>query len=103
MVDELDEDVLDVVDVVIKDAIDIVVEGILDDVVELEVVEDVMGAVNNGIYEVEDNGDVEVIVACVNEGVTHVLVDDDGCGSLQERNINNQSKIKQLTLPGANM
>ena len=65
MVDELDEDVLDVVDVVIKDAIDIVVEGILDDVVELEVVEDVMGAVNNGIYEVEDNGDVEVIVACV--------------------------------------
>lgn len=38
----------------------------------------VIGAVADGIYEVDDDVDVEVIVACVDQGVAHVLVDDDG-------------------------
>lgn len=37
----------------------------------------VIGAVADGIYEVDDDVDVEVIVACVDQGVAHVLVDDD--------------------------
>lgn len=37
----------------------------------------VIGAVTDGIYEVDDDVDVEVIVACVDQGVAHVLVDDD--------------------------
>ena len=58
------------------------VEGVVVDVEEVVVVVEgnVADVVHDGISEEDDDVDVmfvEVIVACVDAGATHVLVDDD--------------------------
>lgn len=70
-VDELDEDVVDVVEDVEDSVVEDVEDNVVEDVVELEVV--------------EDDGYVDVIVACVDEGVTPVLVDDDAAWVTDEK------------------
>ena len=76
----------DVVANVAKDAVEDAIDDAVVDVVDVQevvvVVEgNVADAVDDGISEEEDDGVdvvvVEVIVACVDAGATHVLVHDD--------------------------
>ena len=89
--DAVDDAVDDMAEDVVEDAVDGVVdveEVVLDveevvvDVEEVVVVVEgnVADVVHDGISEEEDDVDaafVEVVVACVDAGATHVLVDDD--------------------------